>query len=225
MTTTVTVKEASHDIAVTAVDAPSKATKGEGVTVDVSTENQGTYKETFTLTLTDTTDSVTIGSKSITLSAGGSTTTTFSWDTSVSTSGEHILTAEASAVPEEMDTADNYMTATVTVVEGQVMHVANIDMWYEKAGKSGNNFVYTKVQIVDSGGNPVSGATVHIELALPDGSVATGSGDTTSDGTATFKYGPTESGAYTATVKDVTKDGWTYDPSQNVETNASLEIP
>jgi hypothetical protein len=47
------------------------------------------------------------------------------------------------------------------------MHVSAIDMWYAA------NRVYTRVTIVHDAGRSVSGATVSLEMTIPDGS-ATG---------------------------------------------------
>jgi len=105
-----------------------------------------------------------------------------------------------------------------------VMHVQRIDMWYEKTGI--NYMIYTKVWIVDSIGGDVEGATVYIEMDLPGGSTHTDNGVTGSDGTVTFSYGKTKvTGTYTSTVTNVVKDGWMYNPDDNVETSESLVAP
>jgi fibronectin type 3 domain-containing protein len=105
------------------------------------------------------------------------------------------------------------------------MHVASIDMWCQKVGQ--NYKVYTKVTIVD-GAVPaqlVSGATVYLELTLPDASTTvTYSGVTGADGTVTFTYGPTKNrGTYTSTVTDVGLTGWIYDPGASV-TSKSITV-
>lgn len=105
------------------------------------------------------------------------------------------------------------------------MHVASIDMWYQKFGQ--NYKVYTKVTIVD-GAVPaqlVSGATVYLELTLPGASTTvTYSGVTGADGTVTFTYGPTKNrGTYTSTVTGVVLTGWIYDPGASV-TSKSITV-
>lgn len=105
----------SHDVAVTSITAPSAINKGEVAAISVKVANEGTFEETFTVTLTDKTDSVQIGSQTVTLAAGSSTTLTFSWDTSSSSLGDHILEAVASTVSGETDTGDNVKTALVKV--------------------------------------------------------------------------------------------------------------
>ena len=105
------------------------------------------------------------------------------------------------------------------------MHVASIDMWYQKVGQ--NYKVYTKVTIVD-GAVPaqlVSGATVYLELTLPGASTTVKySGVTGADGTVTFTYGPTKNrGTYTSTVTGVVLTGWIYDPGASV-TSKSITV-
>jgi hypothetical protein len=118
----------------------------------------------------------------------------------------------------------SYYTFTTTSTPSYVMHVQSIDMWYEKSGI--NYMIYTKVWIVDSIGDDVEDATVYIETDLPGGGTHTDNGVTDSDGTVTFSYGKTKvTGTYTSTVTNVVKDGWTYDPSENLETNESLIVP
>lgn len=106
-----------HDIAITDIVTPSSAIKGDLVSVDVTAANLGDFDENFTVTLTDTTDSVEVGSQAVTLTAEASTALTFSWDTTTVTVGDHILEAVASTVPEETDLTNNSKTTTVTVRE------------------------------------------------------------------------------------------------------------
>ena len=224
MTTTVTVKEASHDVAITYVDAPSPVAEGDIVGVAVTVENQGTNDESFMVTLTDTTDDREISSESVTLVAGASTIITFSWDTTDAMIGDHILNAEAGVVDGETDTTDNSMTTTVTVDDAlaNVMHVSAIDMWYATAGR--NYKIYTEVKIVDSLNAAVEGATVSLAMTLPNGGTAIGSGDTGPDGTVTFVSDPTKlTGTYESVVTDVVKSGWTYD--SNVNPRDTLPVP
>jgi len=104
-----------HDVAVTAISAASPVVQGDTATIDVTVANQGSYAETFDVLLMDDTDDVSIGSESVTLAAGASTTVNFSWDTTGATIGDHTLTATAGPVTGETDTADNSKSASVTV--------------------------------------------------------------------------------------------------------------
>ncbi len=104
-----------HDVAVTAITAPSSVVKGQTPTIEVTAENQGTFDETFDVVLTDDTVLSTIGTETVTLPAGDSTTISFSWNTATANTDDHILTATAAPVPSETDTADNSRSTVVTV--------------------------------------------------------------------------------------------------------------
>lgn len=184
-TTTVAIKEPVHDVAVTAIDAPTQVALGDVSTIDVTVSNEGTYSESFTVTLTDTTDGVEIGSQAISLAAGDSTTLSFSWDTTGASVGDHVLEAQASVVEGETNTSNNVKTATVSVVEAQTLDVA---VSTDKSTYSSPAWAEITVEVT-SGGSPVEGAAVDVTVYYPDGSVsATGSGTTDSSGVAAFRY-------------------------------------
>jgi serine protease len=108
----------SHDVAVTAVNAPQSVLQGDSVPVQVTVANLGNFAETCTVTLTDTTDGVQIGGpESRTLSPGETTTVEFTWDTAGSSIGDNVLTAEAVVNPEDTNLNNNTMTTTVAVME------------------------------------------------------------------------------------------------------------
>jgi hypothetical protein len=106
---------------------------------------------------------------------------------------------------------------------GGTMHVSAIDMSYTKKGTTFT--VYTTVTIVDAAGQPVSGATVSLRTTLPNGSTATGSGTTGSNGKVTFSVKSKLTGTYTSEVTNVTHPSLVYDPSANAETRDSLVVP
>jgi len=60
-----------HDVAITKISSPSNCIQGKSVPITVSIANQGTHKETFQVTLTDTTESYRIGMQPVTLSTSG----------------------------------------------------------------------------------------------------------------------------------------------------------
>jgi len=122
----------------------------------------------------------------------------------------------------EEDITVNFALEEITE-ELQKLRVYSIDMWYKPAGP--NRFVSTKVKIVLSNDTAVSGATVYLKTTLPDGSQVSSSGDTADDGTITFETKSRQIGTYISTVTKVTKEGWTYDSSANVETSDSIEVP
>ena len=111
-------------------------------------------------------------------------------------------------------------TASVTVKEASTttMSVSNIEMWYSVSGP--NNFIYTKVTVLDSGEAPVLEATVSLETTLPDYSIITYYGYTNSDGTVTFKLKSQQTGEYISEVTEVTHTDliWDENPASNSTT-------
>jgi thermitase len=105
---------------------------------------------------------------------------------------------------------------------GGRMHVWAIVMSDSSAGK--NYFVNTSVTIVDESSIAVSGATVDLTTTLPDGSTISESGITGADGTVTFRLKSKQTGTYISEVTDVTHLSHTYDPSDNIETSASIPV-
>jgi len=112
-----------HDVAVTnATNRKTVVCQGYIDPFDVTVENQGYLTETFNVTAyadKDTTvigDEITIGTQSVTLSSGTSTTITFLWSTTGVTKGKYTKSAYAWPVPGETDTTDNtYTNGIVTV--------------------------------------------------------------------------------------------------------------
>ncbi|MFH1338990.1 MAG: S8 family peptidase [Candidatus Omnitrophota bacterium] len=231
MTVTVTVKQPVHDIAVVAMDAPMEVYKGDLVSVPVTVENQGTYAETTSVTLTDTTDGAAIGSQSVSLNPGNSTIVSFDWDTTGVSIGDHILKAEAGVVSGETDTADNSMTSTVTIKEKSTatMHVGSIDMVLKSRTAGRNKFTkaLATITIIDASNNPIDGATVHGSWS--GATSDTDSGITDTAGKVTLesdevKNAPSRT-TFTFTVKDVAKSGWNYNPAGNTETSDFIIVP
>jgi hypothetical protein len=120
-----------HDIAVTNV-TPLKTIVGQGYTmnINVTVENQGSYTETFNVTLYANT--TVIETKQITLANGASTTITFTWNTIGFVKGNYTVWVYAWPVQGETDTSDN------TFISGIVMVTI--------AGDLNGNF---KVQLAD----------------------------------------------------------------------------
>jgi hypothetical protein len=107
-----------HDIAVTDVKAsPTGVIVGNSVSIDVDVLNEGTVQDTFDVYTYY--DSTLIGTKSLTLSSGASTTLTFTWDTANVSPGTYTIMAEVPQITGETDTADNEFTngkVTITPV-------------------------------------------------------------------------------------------------------------
>ncbi len=98
--------EELRNIAVTNI-APSKTVIGQGylMSINVTVENQGHSTETFNVSVYA--NSTTIETKETTLTSGDFTTITFTWDTTNFPKGNYTISAYASPVPSEPDTADN----------------------------------------------------------------------------------------------------------------------
>jgi len=96
-----------HDVAIIGLTASSTE-------VNVTVENQGTYTETFNVSVyyTRLFDPL-IGTQTITLEAGASSTLSFNW--TPPTYGRYEIRAEASTVPGEVDTVDNVQTITIFI--------------------------------------------------------------------------------------------------------------
>jgi len=105
-----------HDVAVTGVTVSETTVPvGGSVTITVTIENTGDFDESFSVSVYY--DSVLIGTPaSVTLSAGATATKIFTWSTVGVAEKAYTITAEASTVSEEIDTANNvYAYGKVTV--------------------------------------------------------------------------------------------------------------
>jgi len=222
--------EPVHNIAVTGISAPGSVISGDQASIGVTVANPGDFDETFSLTLTDLTDGVDIGSTTVSLSSGDSATETFYWDTAGVSLGDHLLKAAASVVAGETNTSDNSRTATVRVTEVSeqpTMHVARIDMALQTTSRRNLTSAVATVSIVDANGAPVAGATVsgYWSGATSDSD----SGTTDAAGRVTLVSDgvrrPSSGTTFTFTVRDVTLSGWTYDPDANAETRDSITVP
>jgi hypothetical protein len=117
-----------RDVAVTDV-TPSKTIVGEGYSMSISVivENQGTYTETFDVTVFANETSIAL--ETVALLRGSSTKIVFTWDTTGFAYGNYVISAVADAVPGETDTTDNtYTDDTVFVtIAGDVDGDGDVD--------------------------------------------------------------------------------------------------
>lgn len=230
--TVIAVEAGVTDIAITALSAPTSAVQGEGVNVSVTVKNGGSQNigSNIDVTLSDDTDGTTIGTKTVTggLTAGASTTLMFMWNTSGASMGDHTLTASHDFAD---DNAGNDSRNTVVAIKEEqaapAIHVGDItfeaDVW--SFGMWGALCrVKVTVPILDNSDVPVSGASVSGSW---NGAYNRNvSGYTNSQGKVSFSTSwIMGGGTFTFTVNDVTKAGWTYDPSANVETSDSTTVP
>jgi subtilisin len=105
------------------------------------------------------------------------------------------------------------------------VYVFDIEMSLKTAGINRN--AVAEVNIHDSSGQPVAGATVHGSWS--DATSDTDSGLTGTDGTVLFVSdkvkNATSGSTFTFTVDGVVLSGWTYDSAANAETSDSISIP
>ena len=95
-----------HDIAITDIDAaPLTVFPGDIVNINVTTQNQGAFAEVFNVTAYA--NSEIVGVKSVSLNSGASTIISFMWNTTGFGKGDYTISASASIIPGEVDTADN----------------------------------------------------------------------------------------------------------------------
>jgi predicted Zn-dependent protease len=111
--------------------------------------------------------------------------------------------------------------APVTFAAGTSLVADTTLLGLSTATLKANSKVYVRVTVVDENGNTVSGASVSISVTRPNGTVATGTGTTSSTGRITFDTGKvqTASPGYTATVTGITKAGMTFNSAAGDSTD------
>jgi uncharacterized membrane protein len=160
---------------------------------------------------TDTTDAN--GFYQMTLAAG-------TYNVTASASGYTSQTASGVVVSAGATTTQNFALAPV---QSSAMHVSSITLSYTIKGKRVT--VQSNVSILDQNGNVVPSATVFGEWTLPDGTLTAQSAATNTSGVATLRVVTRQRGLYEICVTNVTKAGYVYDPSQNVETCDVITVP
>jgi hypothetical protein len=102
--------------------------------------------------------------------------------------------------------------------EETTMWVSRVRVAWTGRSSGGTDWIVGMVHIRDANLQAVEGATVTAEWTLPDGTVLEKTAVTADvTGIATFGIW-TGKGVYRLCVKDVTKEGWLYDPALNTET-------
>ncbi len=103
-----------HEIEITDV-IPHKtvAGKGHNAPINVAIENWGNYTETFNVTAyygPGNATGILIETQNVTLTNGGSTTVSFTWNTTGIAKGNYTISANATSVPGETNITDNSLT-------------------------------------------------------------------------------------------------------------------
>ena len=162
----------------------------------------------FEGTASDTEDGDLTASLSWTSSIEGPIGTGGSFSTTLS-DGTHTITAQVT--DSGGVTANSSISITVGNPPAEATTVSVSSITYAtEGGKNKDKHLLITVALVDDLGNPVSGASVSIDL-FRDSFVGSGTGTTGTDGTVTWTLKNAASGCYTTTVTDVTAEGLTWD--------------
>ncbi|MEH6579734.1 MAG: S8 family serine peptidase [Amphritea sp.] len=114
-TLTVNVQTPIHDVAVLSVSAPASVSQGIPVDVLVEVKNEGTYDESFNVTLTDLTAGMDIGMQPVdALTPGTTTTLNFNWNTAGTSLEVHTLSAVHDFVDDDLSNDSAQTTSEVT---------------------------------------------------------------------------------------------------------------
>ena len=212
------------DIAITSVSAPTAVTQGATVNVVVTVRNVGNQpvSSSFDVTLQDATDGVTIGKQSVAgLTAGASTTLTFSWNTTASSFGNHTLSASHTLTDDVP--SNNQSTTTVTVNSpSMVIHIGDLDGF---ASRNGSNWSVTvEITVHDANHAPLNGATVvgHWSQLGQNSNTCT-TGDLGGNGTCTVLFPSLKRSVSSVnfTVVSVTMPDRIYDRTLNHDVDGS----
>ncbi len=121
-----------HDVAAIDVTAyPTKVYPAQMVYINVSVKNEGDFFESFNVTVYhgNATDNYAIGMQTVTnLAIGANTTLTFEWNVTGVSPGIYTISANASVVPGEVDTADNIKVDGAVTVMPPVITQAQITL-------------------------------------------------------------------------------------------------
>ena len=212
------------DIGLTGVSAPTSVTVGSTANVTVTVRNTGNQPvaSNIDVSLTDATDGVALGTQTVAgLSAGATATLTFAWNTTGSTLGTHTLTA-TSAFADDNAANDSRSTTSNVVAQSTGMHVGDLDGTATSNGNTWTARVF--VYVHDANHALMDGATV-VGRWSPSGlaSDTCTTGELGSFGNCMFLFPSIRrgTGSVTFTVTSVTKNGSTYQPSQNHDVDGS----
>jgi hypothetical protein len=213
------------DVAVSSLSAPASATQGQAVTVGVTLQNIGnqTVSGAFDVTLSDVTDNVTIGTRTVAagFAAGASTTLDFTWNTTGRSLGSHILQATHALADD--NAGNDSRTTTVTLNQppsgNGTIHVGDLDGDRSSQGRTWTAII--TVVVHDALHGPVSAATV--SGAFSAGAKGAGSCVTGSAGSCTIVKSRLRSASVTFTVGNVTRSGLTYASASNHDSDSGSQ--
>jgi len=114
VTTLEVIGEPEHDVDIVNF-ACSKTVVGQGfgANLTVTLQNEGNYRETFNVTIYNTT---LFAFQNVTLTSGNSANTTFTWNTTSVAYGNYTIWANVTLLPGEKNTANNNSTSRWIIV-------------------------------------------------------------------------------------------------------------
>ena len=184
---------------VTISSPADSATFNSGITIDFAGTASDTEDDDVTLTASLIWTSDIAGQ----IGTGGSFSTTLS-------DGTHTITAQVTDSGEA--TASSSISLTVGDAPITATYVSVDSITYAtEGGKNKDKHLLITIALVDNLGDPVSGASVSIDLYRDGSKIASGTATTGSSGTITFSLKNAASGCYTTTVTDVPANGLTWD--------------
>ena len=183
-----------HDIAITNLTASPEMVKiGETVSINVTAANEGDFPETFDVTTYWNIGALhdVIGTNVTSLDGNMSTLLRFTWPTTGICTGTYTISAEASVVLGENDTADNTLIDGEVTVNATGQPEAKL-IYSPTKPKVGENITFTSTS-TDPNGEIVSWDWTFDDKSIGSGEVVT--------------HAYTEAGTYKVTLKVTDNDG------------------
>ena len=193
-------------------DAASAGPVNDSPSVSITSPAEATFESGATIlfegTASDTEDGDLSASLVWTSDLDGEIGTGGSFSTTLS-DGNHSISAAATDSESASGSASISVTVGSPPAEATSVSVDSIN-YTTAGGKNSDKHLSITVALVDDLGNPAAGASVSIDLFW-NGSVASGTSTTETDGTVTFTLKNAASSCYATTVTDVTAAGLTWD--------------
>jgi hypothetical protein len=200
-----------RDVAVTGVTAPTPVTVGQAQTVTVNVANQGTFVETFQVSLSDSLGATVGVPQNVTsLAAGGSQALSFAWTPTIA--GTHTLTATAATVSGETDTADNVRAATSQAIDGTLslnIRVSTGNDDAEEALAGTVTLSSSDLELIRSVDGGLVGSAGDQTVGMRFNKVGIPKGATITNAYVQFKVDETSSGATTLAIQGQAADNAT----------------
>ena len=202
--------------------------------IDTSNNSASSSDDQFTTTSPPTLVSITISPDNPSITEGSTqqftVTGTYSDETSqvlTDVAWSSSLTTIATIDVSGLATGISVGSTTITANSGGLEDTTSLDVtaaseeptissvssitYSTHGGKDSSKHLDITITIINDFANPVSGASVSIDLFRDGSLVGSATGTTATDGTVTFTLNNASAGTYTTTVTDVTAAGLTWD--------------